>query len=133
MFEYLLLQIFHLGQFLIFLNNLYIQDHQIYNYILLLLYHFFTHFLWAFFKQHEVVYLLQQQYIAPKQTKHSSFLLFNNVLLFTFIDIFKYLKLFLDSFDYIKTSKTKANSIEKVKKLDLIGRQIALKLINSNV
>ena len=49
-----------------------------------------------------------------------------------FTEIFKYLKLFLNSFDYIKTSKTKANSIEKVKKIDLIGRQIALKLINSN-
>ena len=50
-----------------------------------------------------------------------------------FIEIFKYLKLFLNTIEYIKTSKIKANSIEKVRKLDLIGRQLALKLINSNV
>ena len=49
-----------------------------------------------------------------------------------FIEIFKYLKLFLNTVEYIKTSKIKANSIEKVKKIDLIGRQLALKLINSN-
>ena len=49
-----------------------------------------------------------------------------------FIEIFKYLKLFLNNNMYIKTSKIKANSIENVRKLDLIGRQLALKLINSN-
>ena len=50
-----------------------------------------------------------------------------------FIEIFKYLKLFLNNNEYIKTSKIKANSIKKVRKLDLLGRQIALKLINLNV
>ena len=50
-----------------------------------------------------------------------------------FIEIFKYLKLFMNTIDYIRTSKIKANSIEKVRKLDLIGRQTALKLINSHV
>ena len=50
-----------------------------------------------------------------------------------FIEIFKYLKLFLNTIAYIKTSKIKANSIEKVRKIDLIGRQLALKIINSNV
>ena len=50
-----------------------------------------------------------------------------------FIEIFKYLKLFLNNIGYIKTSKIKPNSIEKVRKIDLIGRQLALKLINSNV
>ena len=49
-----------------------------------------------------------------------------------FIEIFKFLKLFLNTSQYIKTSKIKANSIEKVRKLDLIGRQLALKLINLN-
>ena len=49
-----------------------------------------------------------------------------------FIEIFKYLKLFLNTIGYIKTSKIKPNSIEKVRKIDLIGRQLALKLINSN-
>ena len=50
-----------------------------------------------------------------------------------FVEIFKYLKLFLSTISYIKTSKIKPNSIEKVRKIDLIGRQVALKLINSNV
>ena len=50
-----------------------------------------------------------------------------------FVEIFKYLKLFLNTISYIKTSKIKPNSIETVRKLDLIGRQLAFKLINSNV
>ena len=50
-----------------------------------------------------------------------------------FTDIFKYLKLFLNTIEYIKTSKIKPNSIEKVRKIDFIGRQLALKLININV
>ena len=50
-----------------------------------------------------------------------------------FLDIFKYLKQFLNTSDYIKTSKIEPNSIEKVRKLDLIGRQLALKLINLDV
>ena len=50
-----------------------------------------------------------------------------------FIEIFKFLKLFLNNIGYIKTSKIIPNSIEKVRKLDLIGRQLTLKLINSNV
>ena len=49
-----------------------------------------------------------------------------------FIDIFKYLKLFLDTTGYLKTSKIKANSIKIIKKIDLIGRQLALKLIYKN-
>ena len=50
-----------------------------------------------------------------------------------FIEIFKYLKLFLNTIEYIRTSKIKVNSIEQVRKLDSMGRQLAFKLINSNV
>ena len=50
-----------------------------------------------------------------------------------FLDIFKYLNRFLNCVDYIKTSKIKANSIESINKLDLIGRKIAHKLIKKNV
>ena len=50
-----------------------------------------------------------------------------------FTDIYKYLNRFLNSIEYIKTSKIKPNSIENVKKIDLIGRKIALKIINNNV
>jgi len=39
----------------------------------------------------------------------------------------------LNTISYIKTSKIKPNSIETVRKIDLIGRQLAFKLINSNV
>ena len=46
-----------------------------------------------------------------------------------FLDIFKYLNQFLNSIDYIKTSKIKANSIMNIKKIDLIGRQLAFKII----
>ena len=49
-----------------------------------------------------------------------------------FLEIFKYLKLFLNTLEYIKTSKIKANSIMSIKKIDLIGRQIALRLISQN-
>ena len=49
-----------------------------------------------------------------------------------FIDIFKYLKLFLDTTGYLKTSKIKANSIKIIKKIDLIGRQLAFRLIYKN-
>ena len=50
-----------------------------------------------------------------------------------FLDIFKYFNRFLNSIDYIKTSKIKANSIEDIRNLDLIGRKKALKLIKKNV
>ena len=50
-----------------------------------------------------------------------------------FLDIFKFLDNFLNSIDYIKTSKIKSNSIEEIRKIDLIGRKIALKLIKKNV
>ena len=49
-----------------------------------------------------------------------------------FLDIFKYLKQFLNSIHYIKTSKIKSNSIFNIKKIDLIGRQIAFKIIKKN-
>jgi 1-deoxy-D-xylulose-5-phosphate reductoisomerase len=49
-----------------------------------------------------------------------------------FVDIFKYLKLFLSSIDYIKTSKMKPNSIKNIRKIDFIGRQLAKKLTNFN-
>ena len=50
-----------------------------------------------------------------------------------FIDIFKYLNRFLNSMKYLKTSKMKANSIENIKKIDLIARKIAFETINENV
>ena len=50
-----------------------------------------------------------------------------------FIDIHRYLKLFLNTKDYIKSSNIKANSINNIKKIDLIGREIATKLIEPNV
>ena len=49
-----------------------------------------------------------------------------------FIEIFKYLKLFLNTHDYIKTSKIKPNSIENIRKIDLIGRKIINKILPSN-
>ena len=49
-----------------------------------------------------------------------------------FLDISKYLNHFLNSVDYRKTSKMKANSIEDISKLDLIGRKKALRIIKKN-
>ena len=47
-----------------------------------------------------------------------------------FTDIYRYLKLFLNSKNYLKTSKKLPNSINKINKLDLIGRQIIKKIIS---
>lgn len=46
-----------------------------------------------------------------------------------YVDILRYLELFLNNSNYVKSSKVKANSISRVKKLDLLGRRIALKIL----
>ena len=50
----------------------------------------------------------------------------------SFNDISKYLKLFLDDKKYIKTSKIKPNSINKVKKVDFLGREIAFRIVDKH-
>ena len=51
----------------------------------------------------------------------------------TFTDIFILIKLFINTKDYKISSKINANSIKTIKKIDLIGKKLALKLIKKNV